>query len=349
MLNHVTDALGLALALGHRAVAGVVGDDYDSPGEPGHVARAGAARLAYRHTAPTAATNVDQGAAMTDHALPAERLHFAWDNSLEPVLRIAAGDSVTFETWDASGHVVDRTWTSEDAARRQRKPGVGHALTGPVAVEGARPGQMLVVEVLDVKAPEWGYTSFSPGRGLLPDDFPSAYIRIWDLEDGQSARGLEGVRVPLAPFCGVMGVALAEPGVHSTIPPRRVGGNMDVRQLTAGSRLYLPIEVDGALFSVGDAHGAQGDGEVCITLLSTASRSVATASAALEVGGGSSIATRIARMPSATAGRMSFGSELPIMTHASGAQPASPMAASKKARCGLRKPTSSEVTTASTR
>jgi acetamidase/formamidase len=204
---------------------------------------------------------------MSEHYLPAQRLHYAWDNSLEPSLRIAPGDSVIFETWDASGHDIQRTWTSAEAANRKRKAGVGHALTGPVALEGARVGQTLVVEVLEVQPAAWGWTSFSPGRGLLPDDFASAYLRIWDLEDGQTARGMEGVRLPLAPFCGVMGVALAEPGVHSTIPPRRVGGNMDVRQLTTGTTLYLPIEVDGALFSVGDAHGAQGDGEVCITAI----------------------------------------------------------------------------------
>jgi acetamidase/formamidase len=204
---------------------------------------------------------------MTEHHLPAERLHYAWDNSLEPALQVDPGDVVTIDTWDASGHEVKRTFTSEDAANRKRTPGVGHALTGPIAVAGAHAGQTLVVDVLEVAPAAWGYTSFSPGRGLLPDDFPKAYIRIWDLEDGRFARGLEAVRVPLAPFCGVMGVALAERGVHSTIPPRRVGGNMDVRQLTAGSTLYLPIEVDGALFSVGDAHAAQGDGEVCITAI----------------------------------------------------------------------------------
>lgn len=121
--------------------------------------------------------------------------------------------------------------------------------------------------MLEVKPAAWGWTSFRPGGGLLPDDFPDGYLRIWDLEDGQTARGLAGVRLPLAPFCGVMGVALAAPGVHSTIPPRRVGGNMDVRQLTVGSTLYLPIEVDRALFSVGDAHGTQGDGEVCGTAI----------------------------------------------------------------------------------
>jgi acetamidase/formamidase len=204
---------------------------------------------------------------MTDHYLPAERLHFAWDNSIAPVLEVEPGDCVTFDTWDASGHVVTRSFTNEDAANRKRTPGIGHALTGPLTVRGARAGNTLVIDVLEVRPAAWGYTTFSAGRGLLHDDFSSAYIRIWDLEDGCSARGLDGVRVPLAPFCGVMGVALAEPGAHMTAPPRRVGGNMDVKQLTAGSTLFLPIEVEGALFSVGDAHGAQGDGEVCITAI----------------------------------------------------------------------------------
>jgi acetamidase/formamidase len=202
---------------------------------------------------------------MTDHSLPAERLHFAWDNSLPPVLQIEPGDSVTIDTWDASGHFYSPTSTA--AKVLEPRPFPGHALTGPIAVNGARPGDTLVVDVLEVRPNTWGWTAFGPGRGLLPDDFTAPYLRIWDLSDGSTARGLEAVRVPLAPFCGVMGVALAEPGTHSTIPPRRVGGNMDVRQITAGATLYLPIEVEQALFSVGDAHAAQGDGEVCITAI----------------------------------------------------------------------------------
>jgi acetamidase/formamidase len=200
---------------------------------------------------------------MTQHSLAAERLHFAWDNSLTPVLEIEAGDSVTIETWDASGHHFSKASTAADVA--VPRPVAGHALTGPIVVKGAQPGDTLVVDVLEVRPNSWGWTSFGPGRGLLPDDFAVPYLRIWDLADGCSAQGLEGVRVPLAPFCGVMGVALAEPGTHSTVPPRRVGGNMDVRQLCAGSTLYVPIEVEGGLFSVGDAHGTQGDGEVCVT------------------------------------------------------------------------------------
>jgi acetamidase/formamidase len=204
---------------------------------------------------------------MTEHYLAAEQLHFAWDNSLPPVLEIDPGAVVTIETWDASGHVIKRTSTTADAANRKRKPGVGHALTGPIAVHGASAGQTLVVEVREVRPAAWGFTLFGPDRGLLPHDFPYHYLHIWDLEDGRCGRGLAGVSVPLAPFCGVMGVALAEPGKHSTVPPRRVGGNMDVRQLTAGTTLYLPVEVGGAQFSIGDAHGAQGDGEVCVTAI----------------------------------------------------------------------------------
>jgi len=202
---------------------------------------------------------------MTEHSLAAERLHFAWDNSLPAVLEIEPGDTVTIETWDASGHRYSPTSKSTDTL--EPKPVPGHALTGPIAVRGARSGDTLIVDVLEVRPDSWGWTAFRPGHGLLPDDFKEHYLRIWDLSDGVSARGMADVRVPLAPFCGVMGVALAEPGSHSTIPPRRVGGNMDVRQITAGATLYLPIEVEQALFSVGDAHAAQGDGEVCVTAI----------------------------------------------------------------------------------
>ena len=202
---------------------------------------------------------------MSEHSLNAERLHFAWANSLAPGLEIEPGDTVTIETWDASGHFYSPTSTSADLPRP--KPYAGHPLTGPIAIRGAQPGDTLVVEILGVTAAKWGWTALGPIGGLLPDDFPQPYLRIWDLSDGRFARGMEAVEVPLAPFCGVMGVAPAAAGSHSTVPPRRVGGNMDVRQLTAGSTLYLPVEVEGALFSVGDAHGAQGDGEVCITAI----------------------------------------------------------------------------------
>jgi acetamidase/formamidase len=112
---------------------------------------------------------------------------------------------------------------------------------------------------------DFGWTAIRPGRGLLPEsDFAKPFLNIWDLGGGV-ARMDKRVAVPIEAFPGVMGVALDEPGGHSTMPPRRSGGNMDIRQLTSSATLFLPVLVPGALFSVGDAHGAQGDGEVCIT------------------------------------------------------------------------------------
>src|SRR6516162_775044 len=125
---------------------------------------------------------------MTDFALGVARLHFAWDYSLSPVLEIDAGASVTIDTWDASGHQVQRTWTSADANKRVRKPGVGHALTGPIAIRGAKPGQTLLIDIREVRPAAWGYTSFGPGRGLLPEDFPYDHVHIWDLESRSHAR-----------------------------------------------------------------------------------------------------------------------------------------------------------------
>jgi acetamidase/formamidase len=136
-----------------------------------------------------------------------------------------------------------------------------------VAIRGARPGDTLAVHIVDVQpALDWGWTAIRPGRGLLPEaNFPKPFLHIWDISDKRFARMDSRVAVPLAPFPGVMGVALDEPGGHSTMPPRRAGGNLDIKQLIAGAGLYLPVLVDGALFSVGDAHAAQGDGEVCVT------------------------------------------------------------------------------------
>jgi acetamidase/formamidase len=146
---------------------------------------------------------------VTSHVLAAERLHYAWDNALEPVLIVDPGDGVTFATWDANAHYYTPHSTSEDAARKP--PFKGHALTGPVFVQGAGRGDTLVVDVLEVVPANWGFTAFYPGRGLLPDDFSSAYLRGWDLESGFGL-GVPGVKVPLAPFCGIMGAVLRDHG-----------------------------------------------------------------------------------------------------------------------------------------
>jgi acetamidase/formamidase len=199
------------------------------------------------------------------HRLDAETVHYEWNNSLSPRLAISPGDTVVFDTRDAADGYYSPRSTSADAAARG--PFRGHPLTGPVEVEGARPGDVLVVEILKVEpAATFGWTAIRPGRGLLPEsDFSKAFLQLWDLTDGKHARMGHGIAVPIEAFPGVMGTALDEPGGHSTMPPRKNGGNMDVKQLTAGATLHLPIWVDGALFSVGDAHAAQGDGEVCVT------------------------------------------------------------------------------------
>ncbi|MGH7389604.1 MAG: acetamidase/formamidase family protein [Candidatus Rokuibacteriota bacterium] len=203
----------------------------------------------------------------TTHRLDAGQVHREWNNALPPRLTIDPGDTVVFDTRDAADGYYSPRSTHADVMGRG--PFRGHPLTGPVAVRGARPGDTLVVEIVDMKpgAP-FGWTNIRPGRGLLPEeDFPKPYLVIWDLSDGRLARMGDRVAVPIDPFPGVIGVALDEPGGHSTMPPRKNGGNMDVKQLTAGTTVYLPVWVDGALFSVGDGHGAQGDGEVCITAI----------------------------------------------------------------------------------
>src|SRR5262249_48957206 len=155
-----------------------------------------------------------------------------------------------------------------------RGPFRGHPLTGPVRVRGAAPGDTLVVEVLEMEAAaDFGWTAIRPGRGLLPEAaFAKPHLVVWDVSDDACARLGRHIAVPLAPFPGVMGTALDEPGGHSTMPPRKNGGNMDIKLLSVGSTLYLPVWVEGALFSVGDGHGAQGDGEVCVTAVEMAAR-----------------------------------------------------------------------------
>jgi acetamidase/formamidase len=198
------------------------------------------------------------------HHLSRERVHAFWDNGWPALIEIAPGDTVVFETRDSSDGRMKppatiAAFNSSDGPR-------GHPLTGPVYVRGAEPGDALEVEVLALETGPWGYTSFRKGVGLLSDEFEGPYLHHWDLTV-DPVPYLRGVRIPKEPFLGVMGVAPSENGRLSTIPPRRNAGNIDVKQLTAGSTLYLPVLVPGALFSCGDGHAAQGDGEVCITAI----------------------------------------------------------------------------------
>jgi acetamidase/formamidase len=210
---------------------------------------------------------------MTKHELAAENLHYAWDNSLTPRLEIEPGDTVIFETRDAGDNQVKPDSTLADYEARVFK---GHPLTGPVFVKGAKPGDILDIEIIEVATGDYGWTGFRHKAGLLGEDFPYAYFHIWNLSEKIKQNGWvefkPGIRVPLEPFFGVMGVAWNEAGAHSTAPPRASGGNMDIKQLRQGSRLQIPVFVEGGLFSIGDCHAAQGDGEVCITAIETNGR-----------------------------------------------------------------------------
>jgi acetamidase/formamidase len=205
-----------------------------------------------------------------DHRTDAadDNVHQTWDNDHDPVLTVESGAVVEFECRDATNGYLDADSTTEDVVE-MAEVGGGHPLTGPVAVDGAEPGDTLAIDLLDFEHEGIGYSYFYPGAeewGLLAEDFPDAGLHVWDL-DGDVGRFVDDIEVPLDPFPGNLGVAPGEDGSHSTTPPRRVGGNLDVKHLTAGSTLYLPVEVAGALFSVGDCHGAQGDGEVCVTAI----------------------------------------------------------------------------------
>jgi len=198
---------------------------------------------------------------MKEHTLSAEPTHSLWDRSLQPRLRIDPGDTVQIECVDASGGQVTPGMTTADYLRIDRTR--IHALTGPIWIEGAEPGDVLQVDVLATQHSGWGWTGVVEGLGFLKERFREPYLFHWLLE-GESTSSLAPAVVPVRPFLGVMGVARADDGAFRTRPPGPFGGNLDVRELCAGSTLYLPIYNRGALFSCGDGHAAQGDGEVCI-------------------------------------------------------------------------------------
>jgi formamidase len=229
-------------------------------------------------------------------------MHNRWHPDLEPVARVAPGEELRLECEDGLAGQLTRASTHEDCARLDL--GLGHPLAGPVYVEGAEPGDVLEVEFLAYEPADFGVTGVIPGFGFLADLFPDPYLVKWEIGGGFARSDeLPGVALPEATFAGVVGVApshelmesmrareeeiargggpvadampeSAEPPAAAsglrTIPPRETGGNIDIRQLVAGSRLLLPVSVPGALLSVGDLHFAQGDGEVCGTAIEVA-------------------------------------------------------------------------------
>jgi len=203
------------------------------------------------------------------HDLRADAFEYAWDNAVEPALELSSGETVLLHVRDASDGQIDEGSEVGDVA------GLDfthiNPISGPVFVKGARPGDVLEVELLEFRPQGWGWTAIIPGFGLLADEFPEPWLRISRVEP-ESGRVpfSEQVTLPYRPFPGTLGVAPAEPGAHSIVPPSRFGGNLDTKHLNPGAKLYLPVGVEGALFSLGDTHAAQGDGEVCGTAIETA-------------------------------------------------------------------------------
>ena len=198
---------------------------------------------------------------MTEHVLSAAPTHSVWDRLLKPRLEVAPGDEVQIECVDASGGQVAPGMTVAEYLRIDRMR--IHALTGPIWIDGAAPGDVLQVDVLATRHSGWGWSSIVEGLGFLKERFKEPYLFHWSLE-GDVTGSLAPAVVPVRPFLGVMGVARADDGAFRTRPPGPFGDNLDVRELCAGSTLYLPVYNAGALFSCGDGHAAQGDGEVCI-------------------------------------------------------------------------------------
>jgi formamidase len=226
--------------------------------------------------------------------------HNRWHPDIRPIVEVDEGEEVALETRDGcDGYLGPGTTVS---AFSNFPAGAVHPLTGPVLVKGARPGDLLEVEFVDIVAQPHGFSCILPGLGFLRDVMTTPFLAHWTISgDWATSPAIPGVRIPAAPFMGVSGVApsraqveswtrreselLARGGLvfppdadHSvpasgipashglrTLPPRENGGNFDVKQLTKGSKLLLPVAVDGALFSTGDGHFAQGDGEVCVT------------------------------------------------------------------------------------
>lgn len=197
------------------------------------------------------------------HHLPDEQVHFTWDAGNEPRVVVDSGDTVVVWTRDVADNQI--TPDSDASVIAGLDWDRVYPLNGPIGVSGAEPGDTLAIEILDIHTQGWGWTAILPGLGLLPEDFPDAYLRVFDLSHGDVAYLREDIAIPLTPFFGTMGVCPAGASAQPVMPPGTFGGNMDIRQLVRGATLYLPVQVEQALFSCGDAHGCQGDGEVCVT------------------------------------------------------------------------------------
>ena len=203
---------------------------------------------------------------LPDYTLSADNTHNKFSRTIPAVLTVPAGAIVELETQEATGGQLSSGSNAQDLMSLDFD--LIHALTGPIHVETAMPGDVLAVTLHDLRVKDWAWTAISPGFGFLADEFTDSAIKIFSFSPGDThARFSDNIRIPLRPFAGVIGVAPETDEMLTTIPPRANGGNMDDRDIVAGTTVYLPVFVEGALFSIGDTHAAQGDGEVCGTAI----------------------------------------------------------------------------------
>jgi len=199
-----------------------------------------------------------------DFRLTDEQTHDKFSSAIPPAIRVPDGSVIEVFTHEATGGQLNID-SSQESVHHIDMDKV-HTLTGPVYVEGAEPGDVLAVELLDLEPGDWGWTDLSPGFGFLPNEMEKSLFKTYKLDkEKNSVRFSKGIDIPLRPFAGVMGVAPPTEEMLNTIPPRANGGNMDDPQLVKGVTVYFPVFVKGALFSIGDSHAVQGLGEVCGT------------------------------------------------------------------------------------
>jgi len=202
-----------------------------------------------------------------DHTIHAHQIHRGWSRDHEPRMTIAPGDSIEVEVTDTAGGEITPETTVADLESQNYANYT--PLTGPIAVDGAEPGDTLKITFLSLRPCGWGWSVVSPRYGILTDDFPESLVKIWHYDPSGTEPAVlnDLARIPIKPFPGIIGVAPGEAGIHDPLPPRHVGGNLDMRDLSTGAELYLPVEVAGGLLSLGDTHAAQGHGELAGTAL----------------------------------------------------------------------------------
>jgi acetamidase/formamidase len=206
--------------------------------------------------------------------LTKDQTHNKFSRTIPPVLRVPSGAVIEAYTEDASDEQFALGSPLEDLDNLDFEP--IHPLTGPVYVEGALPGDVLKVTLHEIEMGDWGWNAISPGFGFLAETYPDAkYLKTYELgPDKKYVQFNEKIKIPLKPFPGVIGVAPDTDEMLNTIPPRANGGNMDDPNITEGTVVYFPVFVEGALFSIGDAHATQGLGEVCGTAIEAPMRFV---------------------------------------------------------------------------